>query len=272
MITKQQIEQYQQLGYTTFDRFVSERDVTKLRSIFDHEFGSRSAMSVDVDHIDKAVIQGIDPEKMVEMIKASGKYLEDQIKGRVAMRHLPYFNPTKELPAIFDTEVREKSIEAAEALLGITAEELTVFAVLLWKPPGSGPTTWHQEDSFDPPEAIQCTVGCWIALAEANEANGCMTVIPGSHVGQLRPHPLLGRAVVEPAELARSVSVPLPAGGALLFNGRLLHGSHPNNSNVDRRNISILLRSPHLRTAENHVPHGRTATPRGSYVPTAALQ
>jgi hypothetical protein len=227
-------------------------------------------MEIDVDNIDRRVIQGIDPEKMIEAIKSAGKYLEDRINGRCAMRHLAYFNPGTELPEVFQTGVREKAIEAGEKLLDVSPNDLRTFVALLWKPPGSGPTTWHQEDSFDPPDAIQCTIGCWIALADANETNGCMTIIPGSHLGPLRPHPHLGRAVVPPEELAKSISVPLRKGGALLFNGRLLHGAHPNASNQDRRNISVLLRSPALRTEQDHVPHGWAQSPRGSKVPPRA--
>jgi hypothetical protein len=272
MFTPEVMQQYREKGYVTFERFLGPEDLTKLREIFDREFGSRTAMPIDVKHIDAKMIQGIDPEQMVEMIKASGKYLEDYVDGRCAMRHLTYFYPDRELPDVFDTSVGRKIVTAAENLLEITAEELTVFACLLWKPPGGGPTPWHQEDAFDEPDKIQCTVGGWFAIDDADAENGCMTLIPGTHVGPLREHPALGRANVPPEELEGAISVPLPAGGALFFNGRILHGSHPNDSKRDRRSLTMLLRSPRLRTAAEHRPAGRIEKPRGSHVPPAAYQ
>ena len=93
-------------------------------------------------------------------------------------------------------------------------------------------------------------VSAWIAIDDADEENGCMRVIPGSHrLGLLthakagQPGNLLSVNQAVPAELvdeARAVSVPLRAGQMSLHHGLLLHSSLPNRSN--RRRCGLTLR------------------------------
>jgi hypothetical protein len=272
IFTPEMVEHYREHGYVTVDRFVDAADLKKLWGIFEREFSGRKPLQVDASKIDPHIIHGTDPAKAVEMIKAAGLFLEDFLDGRCAMRHLSYFNPGKELPDIFTPALRANAIEAAEKLLEVTAEELMVFACLLWKPAGGGATPWHQEDSFEgDPNQIQCSMGCWIALEDATPENGCMTVVPGTHVGPMRPHPGLGRAEVAPEELARGISIPVSAGGALLFHGRILHGSHTNDSDRERRVLTLSLRSPRARTAAEVIPFGLSSNPRGGPIPSAPL-
>ena len=87
--------------------------------------------------------------------------------------------------------------------------------------------------SIDPPELCSA----WIALDDATEENGCMRLIPGSHHWGLLEHQHLADYQVDEEALDRSreVSVPLEAGGALLFHSRLLHATSPNRSDRSRR-------------------------------------
>ena len=84
-----------------------------------------------------------------------------------------------------------------------------------------------------------------MALDDCDEDNGCLQVVPGSHV----------LPVLCPIEADRSVSfsvdtVPLPAGwhpepvimragDVLFFNGQLIHGSLPNQSETRFRRALI---------------------------------
>src|SRR5262249_46520892 len=151
-----------------------------------------------------------------------------------------YFHPREELPTFEATELFEKGMAVSAALLESPPDEVQVEGALLSKLPGSGPTTWHQDDAFAPPDQIQCNIGVWLALDDAHVENGCLRIIPGSQEGPLRRHPSLGRAELR-ADEANPVSVPIPAGGAVVFNGRVLHGSHPNDTtHRERRAMSIV--------------------------------
>jgi len=108
---------------------------------------------------------------------------------------------------------------------------------------------WHQDVAYwglEPPLAVSA----WIAIDDADEANGCMRVIPGSqrlgllvHAKAGQPGNLLSVNQAVPPELvdeARAVSVPLRAGQMSLHHGLLLHSSLPNRSN--RRRCGLTLR------------------------------
>jgi ectoine hydroxylase-related dioxygenase (phytanoyl-CoA dioxygenase family) len=108
---------------------------------------------------------------------------------------------------------------------------------------------WHQDLTYwglEPPLALSA----WLAIDDADVANGCMRVIPGSHGAGLlthgtasRPGNLLSINQEVPADLVderRAVSLPLAAGQMSLHHGLLLHQSHPNRSS--RRRCGLTLR------------------------------
>jgi len=95
----------------------------------------------------------------------------------------------------------------------------------------------HIDPSFSDEKQFMC-VNVWCPLSDVTIANGCLQIVPGTehHAVPLRPLSEAGRVdhpfdVVMPllkAKYARDVE--MAAGDALIFNGRLLHGSGPNES------------------------------------------
>lgn len=108
---------------------------------------------------------------------------------------------------------------------------------------------WHQDVTFwglEPALAITA----WYAIDDADQENGCMRVIPGTHIGGIREH---GKAQqkgnllsinqevpVGPEDEQRAVDIVLKAGQMSLHDGALIHGSLPNHSN--RRRCGLTLR------------------------------
>jgi ectoine hydroxylase-related dioxygenase (phytanoyl-CoA dioxygenase family) len=90
----------------------------------------------------------------------------------------------------------------------------------------------HQDLSFVD-QNVERGVHIWIPLVDVNHENGCLKVTPKSHrlmnhiaaVGGLMA-PL--HAVLEILEEDCTVSVPMKAGEAFVFDERLIHGSEPN--------------------------------------------
>ena len=107
----------------------------------------------------------------------------------------------------------------------------------LLKPPFHGAEKpWHQDTAYFDYTPLGGVIGVWIALDEATVENGCMQVIPGSHLQGPAQH-----YHVRDCQLADSrvdvdgaVVVPLEPGGALFFSGLIHHGTPPNMS-ADRR-------------------------------------
>jgi hypothetical protein len=95
---------------------------------------------------------------------------------------------------------------------------------------------WHQDNGYTPLEPEEYLT-CWLALDDADESNGCLCVLPGSHrSGTMRHHgggdsPF--RVGYDGDE--RGVVVPVSKGGVLAFSSLLLHRSGPNTTDRARR-------------------------------------
>jgi non-heme Fe2+,alpha-ketoglutarate-dependent halogenase len=102
--------------------------------------------------------------------------------------------------------------------------------------------SWHQDSTYwglNKPDVVTA----WVAFTDANETNGAMQVIPGSHNLDQIPHRdtfakhnLLtrGQEVAVEVDESKGVRLTLQPGEISLHHVRLIHGSPPNTSN-DRR-------------------------------------
>jgi ectoine hydroxylase-related dioxygenase (phytanoyl-CoA dioxygenase family) len=105
---------------------------------------------------------------------------------------------------------------------------------------GGSPVEWHQDFAHYPHTNDDlCAVG--IALDDATEENGCMMVVPGSHLGPILDHHQGGHFVgaISPSRdgVDLSVAVPLKmkAGSLSVHHARTLHGSALNTSGKSRK-------------------------------------
>ncbi|MGH6986750.1 MAG: phytanoyl-CoA dioxygenase family protein [Caulobacteraceae bacterium] len=123
------------------------------------------------------------------------------------------------------------------------------------KPAGAPPLFWHYdwfawsfEAVFEP---VPPQIFAMYYLTNTNPANGCLRVIPGSHVelnplhGQLRePHRGALSAAVDLTDPAFShrpdeLDVPVRAGDLIIGDARLLHAAHANSSGERRTLITL---------------------------------
>ena len=107
------------------------------------------------------------------------------------------------------------------------------------KPPGARTELpWHQDNGYTPliPEQY---LTCWLALDDATIDNGCIWVIPGSHLDGTKDHhnDPGGSPFRVGHEGASDLGIPVPvkAGDVLLFSSLIMHRSGPNTSDQDRR-------------------------------------
>ncbi|MEV6878805.1 phytanoyl-CoA dioxygenase family protein [Amycolatopsis sp. NPDC051128] len=126
-------------------------------------------------------------------------------------------------------------------LLG--AEPYAVQSMLYFKPAGARGQALHQDNFYLRAEPGTC-VAAWMALDPADDDNGCMMMVPGSH-----RWPILCTENADTRISFTDVTVPLAGheavpvhmapGDVLFFNGSMVHGSRPNTS-ADRFRRSLI--------------------------------
>lgn len=127
-----------------------------------------------------------------------------------------------------------KLLEAVGTLLGDAPRLFQEMALL--KPPQGREKPWHQDHAYFNFPLETKIVGVWLALGEAYPENGCMFVLAGGHKDGPRPH-FMRRdwQLCDSDPLAeRHTAVPMHSGEALLFDGKLPHGTPRNATNETR--------------------------------------
>ena len=124
----------------------------------------------------------------------------------------------------------------------IGAQPVLFQDMALLKPPRIGrEKPWHQDHAYFNLPLDTPVLGVWIALDRATTANGCMTVIPGSHRRgpvvhfQRRDWQICDSHVDNRGALA----VPLEPGGCLLFSSLMQHGTPTNTASERRRALQF---------------------------------
>jgi 2-aminoethylphosphonate dioxygenase len=123
----------------------------------------------------------------------------------------------------------------------IFADTVSLFEdKLRAKPPGGSGFDWHQDWSCCWRAHTDELITCFVSLDDANEENGALQVVPGSH----RPRqcfPFYGdmKFGVDPkyVDVRKAVMPPLNAGDMIVFDPYLLHYSGANKSDEWRRTI-----------------------------------
>ena len=113
---------------------------------------------------------------------------------------------------------------------------------MLVKPPEKGaPFPMHQDYPYFPHER-HSVVAASVHLDDADEENGCLFVIPGSHLGG--PIEDTGESHSLDIPLERGTPLPATAGDVVFFSYLTIHGSGVNTSTRTRRNVLFQYRDP----------------------------
>jgi hypothetical protein len=140
-------------------------------------------------------------------------------------------------PALFEWLLDPDVLDLVESLIG---PDIALFSShFICKPAGDGkPVPWHQDahfwrDTIDPPgDAI--TV--WLAIDPSTVENGCLRVIPGSHLAAVAhtggADPFFNQETS--VDESRAVDVELERGACSVHSAMLVHGSPPNRSTTRR--------------------------------------
>lgn len=103
------------------------------------------------------------------------------------------------------------------------------------------PVEWHQDGAFYP-HTSDDVLAVGLLLDDATPDNGCLMVLPGSHLGPVYDHfegdlftGGINREDLARIDLSRAVPLPLPAGSVHIHHYRAIHGSAENRSDAQRR-------------------------------------
>ena len=149
---------------------------------------------------------------------------------------------------IFNKVCLNKNIlDAVESIIG---KNILICGTTLFikNPNEKGFVSFHQDAKYIGLEPHNW-VTAWVAITDANEKNGCMRMLPGSHKENLKIHEqkfdennLLTRGqTVKNVSLEKTEPIVLKAGQVSLHHPTIIHGSGLNNSN-DRR-IGFVIQS-----------------------------
>jgi len=244
-LTAQEIERFHEVGYLPIrQRLLDDDHLSRLRERYDALFSAkRQTRGQGLRNI--AVVgaseSSEDADTSEEMLQIMEMWSFDD-----EYRNLLYHKPL---------------LDVAESLIG---PDIQLFHdQALYKPArNGGEVPWHQDNGYwrcDPPELVSI----WIALDDADEQNGCMNMVPGSHRLGAVGH---GRAQTDRGQLpallsvdvdaAKAVPVPIKAGHGLVHHCQTLHQTNPNRSSRDRRAMVIHYMKAGTRNANGQVMAG----------------
>ena len=221
----------------------------------------------------------VTPNALAELEQLASDYHEGRITATKASS-----GPLTRIHMIHRTQaVAERfllyppALDVLEALVG--ADVLALQTMLFLNPPDQGGQGWHQ-DAYYITTYPETLIGVWMAIDAADEENGCLWVVPGSHCEPIYPSPDRPAFIHEEDSFAdlktvenvshlddelntlskvagkypAPIPVPVNPGDVIFFHSHLLHRSHQNRSEKRLRRSFV----SHYCNARSWVPwnHG----------------
>ncbi len=214
MLTSEQIVQFREDGFLLFEELITGDKLAGYVNVFDELVERGSALQEPESHFslelnaDGAPIPG----------------LLHKVQGVCVVE-----------PRVLDLASEPALLDRVEDLVG---PDIDVFGTKFFpKLPGGGTSThWHQ-DNFYFGTTSDRVLSCGIYLQDADVENGCLRVVPGSHLeGTIVEHRHEEGTHGSWTEVdeAKAVDVVTPAGSVVVFSANLLHGADDNHSERSR--------------------------------------
>jgi|SRR5579875_710798 len=145
----------------------------------------------------------------------------------------------------------KKVLDAVESVLGpnLLVLESSWFVKF---PRDKAYISWHQDATYWGLHPLN-VVTAWVALSESTPENGCMRVIPGTHMTPALPQTdtyapdnalSRGQEIAVPVDEAQAVDLILRPGEMSLHHVAIVHGSKANRSDRPRIGLAIRYISP----------------------------
>lgn len=226
-VTEETVRLYRELGYVAIDHVLSEEEVKEALQNIDDVIHGR---------IVGPKIQYVRGKSELKDHQQFGSEQEREFAVRKLHKFVDY------CPALHHICFHPKIWAVLETLFGETPRFCEDQALL--KPPSAEAgieKPWHQDMAYGNFSYTKMVAGVWIALDEATLDNGCMHVIPRSHMSGPVPHYAVRdwQLCDTVVEVRKDEAVPLKPGGLMVFSGLLHHGTPPNVSDKRRRALQF---------------------------------
>lgn len=216
MLTKQQVDSYNECGYIGVEGVLSKDEVAELRRVTD-EFVDKSRSVTQNNEI-----FDLEPGHSAENPRL--RRLKDPFK------HHPVYKDTLHHPEILTivSQLIGHGLRCNGNKLNLKYSEF------------GSPVEWHQDWAFYP-HTNDDLLAVGVCIDPMTEENGALLVIPGSHKGPILDHHSKSRGIfvgaVTDEDFTAEGAVPilLEAGAISIHHVRTLHGSKPNISPNPRR-------------------------------------
>ena len=214
MLTDTEVGRFRERGFLVFEALIGGERLARYTSIFDELVERSRSLSASDKHWS---LELDDHEKSVPGVL-------HKIQGVCVVE-----------PRILDLARVPGIVERARCLIG---NDFDVFGTKFFpKLPRIGTSTgWHQDNFYFGTNSDRI-LSCGIYLEDANRRNGCLRVVPGSHLtGKIAKHLRDGRTYGSWTEVDESTALDLevPSGTVVFFSSNLLHGAYDNTSDRSR--------------------------------------
>lgn len=193
--------------------------------------------------------------RLIQICSESGRNFPQSFDFTLPQKGITPDTPIHVGPAVFRVLANTRLLDLVEEIVGPDIYSNPVQHVRMKLPARAvaaglqhslvTSVPWHQDNGVILPEADEATIlTVWMPVNEATIANGCLQVIPRSHLGDLRPHcPGKSTVAIPDTLLPGDGAVPLPMrpGSVLLMHQRTIHSSLENVTD-DQVRISLDLR------------------------------
>jgi phytanoyl-CoA hydroxylase len=212
-MTPQQLDDYRRAGFHIARQFLSPAEVGVIRDTFTRmgENGPVPGLSGN----DGRLTPGEPLYRWPRMMHPHRH--ADKPVGPLALRYL-----------------LDRRVEAVLRDL-LDDEPIAAQTMFYFKPPGARGQAFHQDNFYLRVRPGSC-MAAWLAIDDADQENGGMVVVPGSHTMDVvcpeksDASQFFTTEHVETPPGLQKHPADLRAGDVLFFNGSLIHGSYPNRS------------------------------------------
>ena len=236
MITDEDVKFYQDNGYLMVQRLFTLDEVNAMRAAIDGILERAAVSQPDRSHT------------------WQGSYLPAEVLKKLVLKG---FHDVHYHDATFTNALTHPNMVAVLTRL-IGANVQLHHSKMLVKPPEHGAAFPLHQDYPYFPHRLGTMLAASVHLDDADEENGCLGIIPGSHKAGPIPH--VGSFYLNPEQYPPNLAVPCPAaaGDVLFFTALTIHGSGINRSQRIRRNVLFQYRDPEDEPlADVHVNWGQ---------------
>ncbi|MGH0038159.1 MAG: phytanoyl-CoA dioxygenase family protein [Myxococcota bacterium] len=256
-----------QLGLTAAERSAWERDGFFMReAVFSQD--EVEALRDAAEHAARRAQQAVDAGEVRDDYRIDGnRYVEAtgstvQFEHRRQTRTLRVIEPFHHLDPRFEGLLDDARIVVPmKDLVGSERVAVWTDKLNLKRPREGSQFRFHQDSPYwaHASRDLDRLPNVMVALDDANESNGCLRVVAGSHrkgcLPGIEDGTRLGRLFTDPEyfDASRQVPAEMPAGSLLFFSPHTVHGSEPNTSDRPRRALVLTYQpadQPHFKLGE----------------------